>query len=202
MEEKLERCERSYLDFVEACQTASTSCTKAACVCAQKANEAGRKRSTSLIGGTATGIAVGTAAVGLTAATGGLGGIVLGAVAGTAGVATAAGVTYSIASQCTRIEDSFRSLQGDFDSLLKFAHDLEEEMAQVRTILQNVATQIDSITYCITESSSVKLVQDALIRLNDASREASVTTSKCKEDVEGKIQELREHSLVNTEKNL
>lgn len=190
------------MEFVEACQTASTSCTEAACVCAQKANEAGRKRSNSLIGGTATGIVVGTAAVGLTAATGGLGGLVLGAVAGTAGVATAAVATYSIAKQCTRMEASLRGLQGDFDSLLKFAHALEEGMAHVRTILENVATQIDSITYCITESSSVNLVQGALIRLNDASREASVTTSKCKVEVEGKIQELREQLLVNKEKKL
>ena len=190
------------MEFEEACRTASTSCTEAARVCAQKANEAGHQRSTTLISGVASGIAMGTAAAGFIAAIGGLGAFALGAVAGAAGVTMAAVATSSIATQCACIEDSFQSLQGDFDSLLKFAHALEEGMAQVRTVLENVATQIDSITYCIAESSSVNLVQGALMRLNDASREVSATTSKCKVDVKDKIQELREHLLVNKEKNL
>ena len=185
----------SYSEFVEACNTTIDSCEDAAQICARKANEAQKnKRVSRVIGGTASGIAFGVAVGLATAATGPLAPIAAGAAAGVG--ALGAVTTHCIAKDFAESEASFRSIQRDFNRLLRLAFDLKEGVARVHTYLESISTQVDTIAYCIRNGSHVLLVQDALKHLNDVCANSYDTTSRWKNTVDRKIQDLK--GKVNT----
>ena len=192
----LVQAERSYLEFVDACNAAIGSCEAAAQICGRKANEArGNKIATRVVGGAASGIAMGVAAVATGAAvlaTGGLGAVVVGAAAGTAGVAGAV-TTHHIAKEYAATESSFRSIQRDFDCLLGYAYGLKEGVVHVHTNLEAVSTQVNHIAYCMKNghAGSVLLVHDTLGRLNVVCTESQESTSKYRKCMNGKINELK-----------
>lgn len=127
---------------------ASQSCGDAAEICARKAKEArDLKNGTRFIGGTASGLAIGTGLV-LTVATGGIGGVAAGAVVGAVGVAGAV-TTHCIASDFARTEASFRSIQQDFDGMEGLTFDLQERVTKVQTNMQSISMQVDKVTDCM-----------------------------------------------------
>ena len=215
----LAQAEAKYFELVGACNTASCSCSEAAEVCARMERESrNRKRATRGVGGTVAGAALagGTAAaVGGTVATGiaasalagvftfGIGTIVglgITAVAGTAvgaaGVAAGVGtavVTHHVASDYAKSEAAFRRIRGDFDALLRYAYGLKEGVAQVHTTLENISMQIDNISYCIDsiQRSNTYLIRDSVTRLNMVCTASYGNTSKSREYVRGKTEELK-----------
>ena len=184
----LAQAESSYLEFVDACNTASKSCREAAEVCARKANEAREnKRAASIVGGTASGLAVGIGLL-MSLVTAGMGPAVIGAAISTAGALA----TLRLAQAYAESEASFRSIQGEFDCLMRFALDLKEGVAHVHTSLEGVSTQVNHIAFCMKngQANSAVLVLDALQRLNVKCNDSHVTISSCRECVKYKIEEL------------
>ena len=186
----LAQAESSYLEFVDACNTASQSCREAAEVCARKANEAREnKRATSIVGGTASGLAVGIGLL-MSLVTAGIGPAVVGAGISTAGALA----TLCLAQAYAESEASFRSIQGEFDCLMRFAFDLKEGMALVHTTLEGVSTQVNYIAFCMKNghANSAVLVHDALHRLNIKCNDSRVTTSSCRERLKYKLEKLKQ----------
>ena len=203
-------------ELADAYKTARAHCSVAAEVCAHMARESQRKkRATRGIGGTAAGAALagGTAAAaGGVVATGvaasaiagvftlgigtivGLGitavtGTAVGAAGVAAGVATAV-VTHCIASDYAKSEAAFRKICGDFDALLDFAYDLRGGVAQVHTTLEDAAAQVSNISYCV-DRTNIALIKDSVKRLKTMCAASSDNISRSREDVRGKIEELR-----------
>ena len=203
-------------ELADAYKTARDHCRVAAEVCAHMARESQRKkRATRGIGGTAAGAALagGTAAAaGGVVATGvaisaiagvftlGIGTIVglgITAVTGTAvgvtgvaaGVATAV-VTHCIASDYAKSEAAFRKICGEFDALLDFAYDLRGGVAQVHATLEDTAAQVSNISYCV-DRTNIPLTKDSVKRLKMMCAASSDNISRSREDVRGKIEELR-----------
>lgn len=195
MQRALSEAESSYLELVETCDTAISSCGEAAEVCAFKATEAHRnKRVTHIIGNVASAVIGGVGLVVLvatgTTVTGGIGAVVG---AGTVCVVGGAGfwATHYIASDYTKGEASFRNIRRECKCLMTFACDLKEGVAKVRTNLESVSMQINHIANCITNECSFILLQDVLKRLNMVCTDSYTTTSKCKREVNTKLQELK-----------
>ena len=204
----LAKAEKSYLAFRDACDTAIRSCAEATQICARKAKEArNKKNATRIVGGTTSGLALGTgvaliSTAAATVATGGLAAIpaVTAIAAGAVvagGVGTAVAVTiHQIASEFAKTEASFRRIQRDFDRLLSCAYTLKQGLAQVHTNLKNISTKVDTIAHCAKNGNDCSVVQEALKRLNEVCRESHVTTSKCKDRVSDKVEELIDkHSM-------
>ena len=199
----LAKSEESYLAFRDACDTAIRSCTEAAEICARKAKEArNKKNATRIVGGTTSGLALGTgvallASTVATVATGGLAAIpaVTTAAAGAVvagGVGTAAAATtHQIASDFAKTEASFRRIQRDFDRLLHFAYTLKQGVAQVHTNLENISTKADTIAHCAKNGNDCSVVQEALKHLHEVCRESHDTTSKCRNRMMDKVLELK-----------
>ena len=192
----LAEAESSYLEFVDVCNTAIKSCDEAAQICRRKANEArGKKLTTRIVGGTASAIAMGVGAVATTAvtvSTGGLGALALGAAAGTVGVAGAV-TTHCIASEYAKSEASFRSIQRDFDGLLRLTRDFNQRVTHVHNNLEAISTHVNDIAYWMKHGhgGSVLLIHDALGHLNETCSESHATTSRCRKGMKCKIEELK-----------
>ena len=184
----LAQADSSYEDFMDACKTASQSCGHAAELCARKATEAREnKRVAYVIGGT-SGLALGAGLL-LALATAGIGPAVVGAAVGTVGAVA----TLHLARDYAESEASFQSIQGKFDCLLRYALDIKVGVAQVHTNMKSVSTQVDHIVFCMKngQATSVVLIQDALKRLNVACTDSHIATSRCRERVNGKLEELK-----------
>ena len=144
----------------------------------------------------ATGIAALAVAGVFTLGIGAIVGLAITATAATAvGVAgAAAGIgtavaTHHIASKYAKSEAAFKKIRGDFDNLLRFAFSLKEEVAQVHTILENVAAQVDSILYCV-DRKNMSLIRDSVTRLSTVCKASYSHTSKSRECVRIKTEEL------------
>ena len=212
----LAQAETKYSEFVAACNAAIHSCREAEIVCTRMEEESRRKKKAARgVGGTAAGA---TLAGGTAAAAGGVvaTGVAVSAVAGaftlgigaivglaiTAGAATAVGVagaatgivtavaTHYIASKYAKSEAAFKKIREDFDTLLRFAFSLKEEVAQVHTILENVAAQVDSILYSVGRTN-MSLIRDSVTRLNTVCKASYGHTSRSRECVRIKTEELR-----------
>ena len=212
----LATAETKYSELVGACNAAFRSCSEAEILCARMEKESRKKKvATRGVGGTAAGasLAGGTAAAaGGVVATGvvasavagvftlGIGTIVgLGitaAAAATVGVAgAAAGIgtavaTHYIASKYAKSEAAFKSIRGDFDTLLRFAFGLKEEMAKIHTVQENVAAQVDSILYSV-DRTNMSLIRDSVAHLNTVCKASYSHTSKSRDCVRRKTEELR-----------
>ena len=210
------QAETAYSELVGACNAAARSCREAAEDCAHMERESRKKkRATRGVGGTVAGAALagGTAAaVGGTVATGvaisalagvftfGIGTIVgLGITAaastavGAAGVAAGVGTavaTHCIASDYAKSEAAFRKIGGEFDALLQYAYDLNEGVAQVHTALENTETQVHNISYCINMTNA-SLIRDSVTRLNMVCGASYGNTSRSREYVRGKTEDLK-----------
>lgn len=84
---------------------------------------------------------------------------------------------------------------GNFDSLLGFAHDLKERVAKVYTTQEKVSGQVDSVQHCIDKNTKVSLMVDAVKRLNEVCRDSYGTTSRKREDVKAKVEQLKANAL-------
>ena len=193
----LAEAESSYLEFVDACNAAIKSCDEAAQICGRKANEArGKKLTARIAGGTASAIAMGVGTVAATAAltvsTGGLGALALGVAAGTVGAAAAV-TTHRIASEYAKSEASFRSIRQEFDDLLRLTRDFKQGVSDVHNNLEAISTHVNDIAYWMKngEGRSVLLIHDALGHLNEACSESHATTSRCRNRMKCKIEELK-----------
>ena len=189
----LVEAERSYLEFKDACNAAIKSCDEAAQICGRKANEArGKKLTTRIVGGTASAIAGTVAATALTVSTGGLGALALGVAAGTVGAAGAV-TTHCIASEYAKSEASFRSIRQEFDTLLRLTRDFKQGVSDVHNNLEAISTHVNDIAYWMKNGHgrSVLLIHDALGHLNEACSESHATTSRCRERMNRKIEELK-----------
>ena len=143
----------------------------------------------------ATGIAALAVAEVFTLGIGAIVGLAITATAATAvGVAgAAAGIgtavaTHHIASKYAKSEAAFKKIRGDFDNLLRFAFSLKE-VAQVHAILENVAAQVDSILYCV-DRKNMSLIRDSVTRLSTVCKASYSHTSKSRECVRIKTEEL------------
>ena len=212
----LGKCLKAAVDkhkaFLDICRKAIKSCDAAAAICARKAKECQNKKTKAkVVGGTTAGalmVAGGGAVGGGVAAsvvagvfTFGIGTVVglgltaaagfgLGAASAAAGVGTAV-ATHYIASKYAESEASFRSIRWHFDSILGFAYDVKEGVAQVYTVQQNISGQIDNVKYCIDNNTNVGLIADAVKHLNEASEVSYNTTSRKREGVQAKLVELK-----------
>ena len=212
----LATAETKYSELVGACNAAIHSCNEAEILCARMEEESRKKKVAARgVGGTAAGAALagGTAAAaGGVVATGvaasavagvftfGIGTIVgLGitaAAAATVGVAgAAAGIgtavaTHYIASKYAKNEAEFKRIRGDFDTLLRFAFSLKEGVAQIHTVWENVAAQVDSILYSV-DQRNMSLIRDSVTRLNTVCKASYSHTSKSRDCVRKKTEELR-----------
>lgn len=212
----LAQAETKYSELVAACNAAIHSCSEAETVCARMEEESRRKKKAARgVGGTAAGAAL---AGGTAAAAGGVvaTGVAASAVAGvftlgigaivglaiTATAATAVGVagaaagigtavaTHHFASKYAKSEAAFKKIRGDFDNLLRFAFGLKEEVAQVHTVLENVAAQVDSILYSV-DRKNMPLIRDSVMRLNTVCKASYSHTSRSRDCVRIKTEELR-----------
>ena len=186
----LAQAERSYLEFVDACNTASESCHQAAEFCARKAKEAREtEKAVRLVGSAASRLALGVGLL-LSVATAGIGPTLVGAAVGAVGTLA----TVCLAQAYAESEASFHSIRGEFDCLLKFSFGLKEGMAHVHTYLEGVSTQVNHIAFCMKNghANSIVLVHDALKRLNVYCNDSCITTSRCREHVKDKVEELKQ----------
>ena len=110
-------------------------------------------------------------------------------VAGAAAGITTAVATHYIATKYVKSEAAFKRIRGDFDTLLRFAFGLKEEMAQIHTILDNVAAQVDSILYC-ADRTHMSLIRDSVTRLNTVCKASYRHTSKSRDCVRDKTEQL------------
>ena len=184
----LAKAETKYSELVGACNAAIQSCREAEIVCARMEKESRRKKVAARgVGGTAAGatLAGGTAAAaGGVVATGvaasavagvlmlGIGAIVHVGLAITAShccsgwrsIGTAV-ATHHIASKYAKSAAAFKRICEDFDTLLHFAFSLKEEVAQVHTVLENVAAQVNSILYSV-DRTNMSLIRDSVTLQN------------------------------------
>ena len=196
LDRALAQAERSYLEFVDACNTASESCHQAAEFCARKAKEAREtEKAVRLVGSAASRLALGVGLLLSVATAAGIGPTLVGAAVGAVGTLT----TVCLAQAYAESEASFRSIQGEFDCLTKFSFDLKEGMAHVHTNLEGVSTQVNHIAFCMKNghANSVVLVHDALKRLNVYCSDSRVTTSRCREHVKDKVEELKQKVQIH-----
>ena len=180
--------------FVDVCNAAIMSCDDSARICGRKANEArGKKLTTRIVGVTASAIAMGVGVTALTLSTGGLGPLALGAAAGTVGVAGAV-TTHCIAREYAKSEASFRSIQRDFDNLLRLTRDFNQVVSHVHDNLETISTHVNDIAYWMKNDPerSFLLIHDALENLNKACSKSYATTSRCRKRMNCKIEELKE----------
>ena len=213
--ESLEEAESKYSELVKACTKASNSCRKAAEVCACKEKEFRNKKGAAKgIGGTVAG----TLMAGSTAAAAGgvvAGGVLISAVAGAftagtgtivglsltaaaagtlglgglaAGVGTAVG-THHLAKKYKESEGAFENTRRKFDDLLSFAHVLKEEVAGVHTRLASVSEKVNSVKNK-TDTENINLIEVTLERLNKVFTISYATTSRCRDEVKSKLEEL------------
>ena len=196
----LARAETRYSELVSACNTAICSCSELEKFCKNMAEMSrNKKNATKRIGGRVAGAALAreTAA---TAAGELVRGYVASAVAtfviiaGLAKTTTAAGVgtavmTHHNASEYQKTEAAFRSIRSDFDALLHFAHGIKEGGAQVHTTLMNVARQVE-IVYNV-DWTNISLIKDSVMHLNTVCIASYGHTSKIKEYVRIRIEELQ-----------
>ena len=157
-----------------------------------------------LAGGTAAGVVAGGIAISAVAGafTFGIGTIVglgvtaamTGGVIGVGGLATGVGAavaTHHIASKYAKSAAAFKRICEDFDTLLHFAFSLKEEVAQVHTVLENVAAQVNSILYSV-DRTNMPLLRDSVMRLNTVCKASYSHTSRSRECVRIKTEELRD----------
>ena len=216
----LEEAEVKYLELLEACDKASSSCREVAEVCGHK--ERGSqiwKERTKRYGGTAAGglmvggtaVATGGAVVGgmaalaiigvLTLGTGVIAGLgmtaVLSTVGGIAGAAAGVGAalkTHRVASDYAMSEAAFRRIRGDFEELSGFANEVSKVAAQVHTMQENVAAQVDDINTSIhirEPQEDIILIRDALEHLNIVCTESYNSTAERRDQVKYKMEELK-----------
>ena len=212
LENSLKKTGNSYVELMGASDKAICSCDEAAQVCQGKEKELQKKKGAARgIGGTAAGalmVASGGAVAGGVAAsivagvfTFGIGAVVglgltaaagfgLGAVGVAAGAGTAA-VTHFIADHYKKGEASFRNIRDGFKALLDFARNLKEEVAQVHTIQGNLAAQVDNIELSLAVED-ITLIKDTLERLNMVCTDSYDITSKCRDQVKSKMDELND----------
>ena len=212
----LEEAEVKYLELLEACDKASSSCREVAEVyaCMEKEPQDQKER-TKRIGGTAAGrLMVGGTAAALVA--GGIGasavagvftlgvgtlvGLAITAAAGTAvGAAGAAAlqtaaVTRRIASGVENTEVAFERIRREFVGLLGIANEVSKVAAAVLTMQENIAAQVDDINTSIRigePQEDVSLIRDALEHLNIVCTESNNSTSKLRDEVKHKMEELK-----------
>ena len=212
----LEMAESKYSELVKACDVAKERCNEAAKMCACQIKDSQVKKGVAKgVGGTAAGL---TLAGGTAAATGGVvaGGVAISAVAGafTFGIGTivglgvtalvvgvvgvsgvAAGVgtavaTDRIAKKYQKSEDNFRRCAAKFDTLLGFAYDLKEGVAQVHTMQVNILAKVNNVKDS-TDKENIALIKDTLKRLEEACTDTYATTSACRDEVKSKMEELK-----------
>ena len=111
-------------------------------------------------------------------------------VAGAAAGITTAVATHYIASKYAKSEAEFKRIRGDFDTLLRFAFSLKEEMAKIHTVRENVAAKADSILYC-ADRTNMSLIRDSVARLNTVCKASYSHTSKSRDCVRIETEELR-----------
>ena len=211
MRVSLAMVEQQCLELLDAYNRVIESCNAAADVCDNKGREYRNKKGAARgIGGTAAGalmaagggaVATGVAAsvvagvftfgigtivgLGLTAATG----IGLGAAGTAAGVGTAV-ATHYIASKYAKIKASFRRIREQFETLLGYATGLREGVAELHTLLEHIAAQIQSMYYSVAQRN-VALILDAVNRLNVVCVNSYSITSKCRKAIKTKTEELQ-----------
>ena len=195
-------------------EKACDSCSEPAQNCERMERESrNKKRATKGIGGA---VAAGTGLAGIAGAAGTLaaGGVFLGVVfgpltfgvstvvglgvaaaaAGVGGTAVAVGTgvaTHFIAKDFEESEASFGKDSREFKSLLNSVHHLEVGVARVHTTLANIATQVDNINDSI-DKKNMALIKDSLKRLIQVCASSYATTSRCRDEVQRKMEELRD----------
>ena len=212
----LEMAESKYSELVKACDVAKERCNEAAKMCACKKKDSQVKKGvTKGVGGTVAGV---TLAGGTAAAAGGIaaGGVAISAVAGAftfgvgalvglgitavavgvvgvsgvaAGVGTAV-ATDRIAKKYQKSEDTFRRYGAKFDTLLGFANELKEGVAQIHTMQVNISAKVNNVKDS-TDKDNIALIKDTLKRLKKACTDTYVTTSACRGEVKSKMEELK-----------
>ena len=204
---------KQYLELMDECNKACDSCDKTAQDCERMERKSrNKKRATKGIGGA---VAAGTGLAGIAGAAGTLaaGGVFLGVVfgpltfgvstvvglgvaaaaAGVGGTAVAVGAgvaTHFVAKDFEESEASFGEDSREFKSLLNSARGLKVGVVQVHTKLEDIATQVDSLKYNIRKED-IALIEDTLERLNQACTISYATTSRCRDEVESKMEELK-----------
>ena len=213
----LAQAQHKYAEFVSACNEATHSCGEAEMACARKEREyRNKKKTTKGVGGAAAGAAL---VGGTAAATGGVvaTGIAASAIAGvftlgigtivglgiTAAAATAVGVagtaagvgtavaTHYVASKYAKSEATFRRIRRQFDTLESFGYDLNQRVDEVHTALENISAQIDSICYGVLHNSTTTLIKDSVKRLNTVCTASYGNSSRLREEVKAKVEDLK-----------
>lgn len=204
------QAEQVYQQFFEACRKAEQSCTTVEEHCKYKAKETKEKKNiTRVIGGTvaggamATGIAGGVAAsvvagvftfgigtligLGLTAA----GSVAAGGVVGGATAVT----THVIASNFADLEEAFRDLQCDFNSLRPLASDMKAAVSKARSKLP--MKEMEDYVYTVRahrqSMDNADSICYALDRLCHRCDEYYGVTSLCREELKQTNEELTQN---------
>ena len=215
--DSLKEAEVKCLELLEACDKASSSCREVAEVYTRMERDPrDQKERTKRIGGTAAGSLMvgGTAAavvaggIGASAVAGvftfGVGAIVglaiaaavstaVGAAGAAVGVGTAV-VTRGIASGFENTEAAFGRIRGEFEGPSGFANEVSKVAAAVHTMQENIAAQVDDINTSIRigePQEDVSLIRDALEHLNIVCTESNNSTSKLRDEVKHKMEELK-----------
>ena len=97
-------------------------------------------------------------------------------------------ITHWLAIDSKAAETSFRSIKGEFESLLRHAVVIQENVAEVHTSLLSMSTVVNSIT-CIDHDHVA--LRDALTRLKAKSDDTRDITTQCIANVKVIKNELR-----------
>ena len=178
------RAENSYLEFMGDWETARQSCDDAAEICASKAIAArDSRRVTHIVGIPLAALALTMGVLSLVVTTKwefGFAAVVLGIIVVV--------ITHWLAIDFKAAETSFRSMKGEFHSLLNHADILQENVADVHTKLEGMSTVVNRITFIDVNHVALR---DALTRLKAKSDDTCVITTQCINDVRVRKDELR-----------
>ena len=187
LQQNMIRAGRCYEEFEEAAAEAIRTCTSAAEECKRKEREVRRRKEATKVVGTGL-TAVGTVIAGTMGyfVAGPVGSYAMGVMAGKGG----AYFTCEIVQDLEQSQRTFKHPGQQFEVMLQSSFAIKEEVAGIKTHLENVSGALDNVTLHKNDGQSVLSVKITLNGLSDVSESTYQASKTCSHDLAIRLDQL------------